>query len=125
MLDVGRKHFQSISSPYLALNRKEKVFPLCDASFDYPIMPIARLPSRCGYTPSVRHVANEPPTSKWNRAKEIIGANPQRVSTVIIIEIRQFNSGRMASHSFIKNNHRYMVYPLRDTFTIENVLLLV
>ena len=31
-----------------------------------------------------------------------IGANPQRVSTEIIIEIKQFNAGRMASHPFIE-----------------------
>ena len=52
------------------------------------------------------------------------GANPQRVSMEIIIEIKQFNPGRMASHSFIENNRKYMVYPLRDTFVIENIFLL-
>ena len=31
------------------------------------------------------------------------GANPQRVSTEIIIEIKQLNSGRMASHAFIES----------------------
>ena len=31
------------------------------------------------------------------------GANPQRVSTEIIIEIKQLNSGRMASHASIKS----------------------
>ena len=36
MLDVGRKPFQSIPSPSLALNRKGKVFPLCDTSFRLP-----------------------------------------------------------------------------------------
>ena len=36
MLDVGWKPFQSIPSPFLALNRKGKVFPLCDASFRSP-----------------------------------------------------------------------------------------
>ena len=53
------------------------------------------------------------------------GANPQRVSTDIIIEIKQLYSGRMASNPFIASNHRYIVFPLRDTFTIENVLLFV
>ena len=37
MLDVGQKPFQSILSQSLALNRKGKVFPLCDASFRSPI----------------------------------------------------------------------------------------
>ena len=31
------------------------------------------------------------------------GANPQRVSTEIIIEIKQLNSGRMASHASIES----------------------
>ena len=35
----------------------------------------------------------------------------------------KFNPGRMASHSFIENNRRFMVFPLRDHFTIENGLL--
>ena len=33
MLDVGQKPFQSIPSPSKVYNRKEMVFPLCDASF--------------------------------------------------------------------------------------------
>ena len=33
MLDVDQNPLQSISRPSLALNRKGKVFPLCDASF--------------------------------------------------------------------------------------------
>ena len=49
------------------------------------------------------------------------GANPQRVSTEIIIEIKQFNAGRMASHPFIEGI--IMMFPLRNTFTIENGLL--
>ena len=36
MLDIGQKPFQSIPSPSSALNRKGKVFPLCDASFRSP-----------------------------------------------------------------------------------------
>ena len=49
--------------------------------------------------------------------------NPQRDPTEIIIEIKQFNPGRMASHPFIESYRRYMVFPLRDTFTIKNGLL--
>ena len=56
---------------------------------------------------------------------EFKGANPQRVSTDIIIEIKQLNSGRIASNPCIASNRRYMVFPLRDTFTIENGLLFV
>ena len=33
MLDIGRKPFQLIPRLSLALNRKGKVFPLCNASF--------------------------------------------------------------------------------------------
>ena len=40
------------------------------------------------------YLVQEKPESK--------GANPQRVSTEIIIEIKQFNAGRMASHPFIE-----------------------
>ena len=47
---------------------------------------------------------------------ESIEANPQRVSTEIIIEIKQLNSGRMASHASIES---IMVYPLKDAFTIK------
>ena len=52
------------------------------------------------------------------------GANPQRVSTEIIIEIKQLYSGRMASNPFIASKRRYMVFPLRDLlfFFIENGL---
>ena len=53
------------------------------------------------------------------------GANPQRVSTEIIIEIKQLYSGRIASNPFIASNRRYMVYPLRDDFPIETRLLFV
>ena len=35
--------------------------------------------------------------------QDIKGANPQRVSTEIIIEIIQFNAGRIASHSLIES----------------------
>ena len=45
--------------------------------------------------------------------------NPLSYATEIIIEIKQVNIGRMASHSFIENNRRYMMFPLRDHFTIE------
>ena len=51
------------------------------------------------------------------------GANPQRVSTEIIIEIKQLNTGRIAFISFIASNRRYMVFPLRDHFIIENGVL--
>ena len=51
------------------------------------------------------------------------GANPQRVSTEIIIEIKQLYSGRIASNSFIANNRSYMLFSLGDAFTIENVFL--
>ena len=50
-------------------------------------------------------------------------ANPQRVPTEIIIEMKQLYSGRIASNPFIASNRRYMLFPLRYTFTIENVLL--
>ena len=40
----------------------------------------------------------------------------------IIIEIKQFNPGRIALNPFIAGKHRYMVFPLRDSFTIENGL---
>ena len=50
------------------------------------------------------------------------GANPQRVSIEIIIEIKQLYSGRMASNPFIPSNRRYMVFPLRDHFFVENGL---
>ena len=42
------------------------------------------------------------------------GANRQRVSTEIIIEIKQSYSGRIASNPFIASNRRHMVFPLRD-----------
>ena len=47
------------------------------------------------------------------------GGNPLSFATEIIIEIKQFNAGRMASHPFIEG----IGFPLRDTFTIENGLL--
>ena len=55
----------------------------------------------------------------------IKGANPQRVLTEIIIEIKQLYSGRIASNPFIASNHRYMVYPLREDFPIETRHLFV
>ena len=51
------------------------------------------------------------------------GANPQRVSTEIVIEIRQLYSGRIASNPFIASYRRYIVFPLRDHFIIENGLI--
>ena len=48
------------------------------------------------------------------------GANPQRVSTEIIIEMKQLYSGRIASNPFIASYRRYMVFPRRDHFFIEN-----
>ena len=50
------------------------------------------------------------------------GGGFQSYATEIIIEIKQFNPGRMAPHPFIASNHRYMVFSLRDTFTIKNGL---
>ena len=47
------------------------------------------------------------------------GANPQRVLTEIIIEIKHLNTGRIAFISFIASNRRYMVFPLRDHFIIK------
>ena len=47
------------------------------------------------------------------------GANPQRVSTEIIIEIKQFNPGRMASHASIESiwcTHRSIVFPSKMDF---------
>ena len=49
--------------------------------------------------------------------------HPQRDLTEIIIEIKQIIPGRLASHAFIESNRRYIVYPLNDSFTIENGLL--
>ena len=34
------------------------------------------------------------------------GSNPLSYTTEIIIEIKQFSPGRIASHSFIENNRR-------------------
>ena len=48
--------------------------------------------------------------------------NPLSYATEIIIEIKQFNPGRLAFNPFIASNRIYMVFPLRDTFTIENGL---
>ena len=56
------------------------------------------------------------------RVKAITKENPLSYATEVIIEIKQFNPGRMASHSFIENNRRFMVFPLRDHFIIENGL---
>ena len=44
------------------------------------------------------------------------GVNPLSFATEIIIEIKQFNFGRMASHAFIESI-------LRNHFIIENGLL--
>ena len=44
-------------------------------------------------------------------------------STEIVIEIKQLYSGPMASNPFIASNRRYMVFPLRDHFIIENGVL--
>ena len=49
--------------------------------------------------------------------------NPLSYTTEIIIEIKPFNSGQIAFIPFIASNRSYMVFPLRDTFTIENALL--
>ena len=65
------------------------------------------------------------PTLKKRGENVTEGGDPLSFATEIIIEIKQFNFGRMASHPFIEGNRRYMVFPLRDTFTIENVLLFV
>ena len=56
------------------------------------------------------------------RVKAITKENPLSYAMEVIIEIKQFNPGRMASHSFIENNRRFMVFPLRDHFIIENGL---
>ena len=49
--------------------------------------------------------------------------NPLSYVTEIINEIKQFNPGRKAFNPFIASDLSYMVFPLRDTFTIENALL--
>ena len=46
-----------------------------------------------------------------------------RVSMEIVIEIRQLYSGRIESNPFIASNRRYIVFPLRDHFIIENELI--
>ena len=56
---------------------------------------------------------------------QVKGQNPLSFAMEIIIEIKQFNSGRMASHPFIESSRRYMVFQLRDTITMENLLLFV
>ena len=48
------------------------------------------------------------------------GGNPLSFATEIIIEIKHFNFGQMASHPSIEKD---MVYPLKGSFTIENELL--
>ena len=50
------------------------------------------------------------------------GANPQRVSTEIIIEIKQLNTGRIASFTS-SQVIAVMVFPLRDHLFIENGVL--
>ena len=62
-------------------------------------------------------------SSHTQRDPQLKGANPQRVLTEIIIEIKQLYSGRIASNPFIASNGRYMLYPLRDDFPIEKELL--
>ena len=47
--------------------------------------------------------------------------NPLSFATEIIIEIKQFNPGRMAPHPFIASNRMCMVFPPR--VTIENAIL--
>ena len=47
--------------------------------------------------------------------REPKGANPQRVSTEIIIEITQFKGITCLYR-------KYIVYPLKDSFSIENGL---
>ena len=44
-------------------------------------------------------------------------------ATEMIIEIKQFNPGRIALNPFIASNRRYMVFPLKDHFIIENAFL--
>ena len=58
--------------------------------------------------------------TEYDKVIKAKGANPQRVSTE-----KQLYYGRIASNPYIASNHRYMVFPLRDTFTIENGLLIV
>ena len=48
------------------------------------------------------------------------GANPQRVSTEIIIEIKQSYPGRMASNPFFESQRMCKVFPLGNDFLIEN-----
>ena len=51
------------------------------------------------------------------------GSNSQRDATEIIINIKQFNSGQIASNSFVARNCMYMLYPLSNNFIIKNGLL--
>ena len=51
---------------------------------------------------------------------EYQGANPQRVSTEIIIEIKQSYPGQMASNPFIESHRMCKVFPLGNDFLIEN-----
>ena len=73
--------------------------------------------SLCGYTPS-GEATSSARCPGWLHK----GADPQRVSTEIIIEMKQSYSGRIASNPFIASNRRYMVFPLRDHFFIKNGL---
>ena len=52
------------------------------------------------------------------------GANPLRVSTETVIEIRQLYSGRIASNPFIASNRMYIVFPLRDHCIILFTLII-
>ena len=54
----------------------------------------------------------------YSQTCDLQGANPQRVSTEIIIEIKQFNPGQMASHASsiesIGCTHRSIVFPSKN-----------
>ena len=65
-------------------------------------------PEESGTTWAV-HVKGEP--------TELCDGNYHRNKTIIF--------GQMASHPFIERTRRYMLFPLRDYFPIENVLLFV
>ena len=44
------------------------------------------------------------------------------IALEIIINIKQFNPGRMALNPFIRNDSMYMVYPQSDDFMIDHGL---
>ena len=58
--------------------------------------------------------------SYYNFSEVRKGANPQRVSTEIIIEIKQSYPGRMASNPFSESHRMCKVFPLGNDFLIEN-----